>query len=167
VACEQVLQAYAAVYGFELAMLRFAGVYGYGHYAGGSGMGIGMYTLVRNALATGRAELSSRMSEDDELVYVKDLARGVAQAVHASALAHQVYNLGSGVLTGPETIAQTLQRILPGVQVRRAASPRGASHPRLQPFDLSRARAELGYEPHYDLEAGLIDFIEEIKRFTS
>lgn len=28
-------------------------------------------------------------------------------------------------------------------------------YPRTQPFDLSRSRAELGYEPRYDLDGGL------------
>jgi UDP-glucose 4-epimerase len=54
VSCEQVLKAYAAAYQFELAMLRFAGVYGYGHYTGGSGVGQGMHALVQAALE-GRA----------------------------------------------------------------------------------------------------------------
>ncbi|HEY8692866.1 MAG TPA: hypothetical protein VIR57_09010, partial [Chloroflexota bacterium] len=35
VACEQVLKAYAAAYKFELGLLRFAGVYGYGHTLAG------------------------------------------------------------------------------------------------------------------------------------
>src|SRR5688572_24411688 len=50
VACEQVLRAYARHYGLELALLRFAGVYGYGHFAGGSGVGIATFDLVKSAI---------------------------------------------------------------------------------------------------------------------
>ncbi|MBI4491704.1 MAG: NAD(P)-dependent oxidoreductase [Chloroflexi bacterium] len=164
VACEQILRAYAAAYKFELAILRFAGVYGYGHYAGGSGIGQGMYDLVKAALEGRPAPLGSGFPPVDENVYIKDLAHGVALAARAERLPHQVYNLGSGVLVTPQLIVETLQRILPGTTAVRVAPPRPDRFPRLQPFDLSRSRAELGYEPRYDLEAGLRDFIEELRR---
>lgn len=167
VACEQVLRAYAFHYKFELGLLRFAGVYGYGHYAGGSGVGIGMYELVRAALEGRHAPIGSGIPDSNEMVYVKDLARGVALAAHAERLNHKVYNLGSGVIVTPDDIVRTLRKIIPGVTASRNAPPRPDPYPRLQPFDISRARAELGYEPQYDLEAGLIDFIEEFKRHTA
>jgi UDP-glucose 4-epimerase len=50
VAAEHLLRAYSTHYKFELAMLRFAGVYGYGHFAGGSGVGRAIFNLVRDAL---------------------------------------------------------------------------------------------------------------------
>jgi nucleoside-diphosphate-sugar epimerase len=31
-------------------------------------------------------------------------------------------------------------------------------------LDISRARRELGYEPRFDIEAGLRDFIKEMQR---
>jgi nucleoside-diphosphate-sugar epimerase len=101
--------------------------------------------------------------DSNEMVYAKDVARGVALAAHAAALPHQVYNLGTGVVVTPDDILRTLQRIIPGAAATRAPSPPDA-HARLQPFDISRARADLGYEPHYDLEAGLRDFVAELRR---
>ncbi|MGZ8522476.1 MAG: NAD-dependent epimerase/dehydratase family protein, partial [Candidatus Binatia bacterium] len=41
-ACEEVLTAYAATYKFELALPRFASVYGYGPYTGGGNVGMDM-----------------------------------------------------------------------------------------------------------------------------
>lgn len=164
VACEPILTAYSLHYGFELGILRFASVYGYGHYAGGSGVGMGMNDLVRAALAGKPAPLGSGFPAMEEFVYVKDLARGVAAAATVERLQHRVYNLGSGVLVTPEQIGETLQRILPGTTITRVAPPRPEPFPRQQPMDLSRARAELGYQPRFDLEAGLRDYIEEIKR---
>ena len=50
-ACEEVLTAYAAVYKFELALPRFASVYGYGPYTGGGNVGMDMYAMLQAALA--------------------------------------------------------------------------------------------------------------------
>jgi nucleoside-diphosphate-sugar epimerase len=164
VACEQVLKAYAAAYGFELGLLRFAGVYGYGHYTGGSGVGQGMHALVQTALAGQHAPIGVGIPETNEMVYAKDAARGVALAAHAERLPHQIYNIGSGVVVTPADIVQTLQRVIPGATASRGGPARADRHPRLQPFDLSRARADLGYEPQYALEAGLRDFVAELQR---
>jgi nucleoside-diphosphate-sugar epimerase len=164
VACEMLLTSYALHYKFELGLLRFASVYGYGHYAGGSGIGMGMNDLVRAAMAGKPAPLGSGFPEREEFVYVKDLARGVAAAARAEQLRNRVYNLGSGTLYTPEEVGAVVQRIIPGTQVVRVAPPRPEPFPRRQPMDLSRSRAELGYEPRFDIEAGIRDFIEEIKR---
>ena len=167
VACEQILKAYAAAYTFELGLLRFAGVYGYGQYVGGSGIGRGMYELVEAALAGRPAPIGSGIPDTNEMVYVKDVAHGVALAAHAEKLPHHTYNLGSGAVVSTEDIVQTLQRILPGTTASRSGPARPDPFPRLQPFDLTRSRAELAYEPVYDLEAGLKDFIQELKRGES
>lgn len=167
VACEQVLKAYAAAYGFELAMLRFAGVYGYGHYTGGSGIGQGMHALMLAALDGRPGPLGSGIPETNEMVYAKDAAHGVALAVHADRLPHHTYNVGSGVLVTPDMIVAALQRVIPGASASRSGPPRPDRHPRRQPFDLSRARADLGYEPQYDLEAGMRDFMADLRQHAN
>lgn len=164
VACEQVLKAYAASYQFELVMLRFAGVYGYGHYTGGSGIGQGMHALLQAALAEQSAGLGPGIPESNEMVYAKDAGRGVALAVHAGHLAHQTYNVGTGILATPDSIVRALQRVIPGATASRGSPARPDRHARQQPFDLTRARTDLGYEPQYDLEAGIRDFLAELRR---
>jgi nucleoside-diphosphate-sugar epimerase len=88
----------------------------------------------------------------------------VALAVHAERLGHQVYNIGSGALDTSDTIVAALQRVVPGATASRGGPPRADRHPRRQPFDLTRARADLGYEPRYDIEAGIRDFLAELRR---
>ena len=163
VAGEQILKAYANHYGFEVAALRFAGVYGYGHYAGGSGIGRNMLEMVKAVLEGRPAPLRARIAETDEMVYVKDVAQGVALATHARRLLHQVYNIGSGAIVTAKDLMRAFERVIPGATAERVEPPR-PEPPRLWPLDLSRSRAELGYEPRFDLEAGLRDFIEEYKR---
>jgi UDP-glucose 4-epimerase len=154
-ACEHVLKTYAAKHKIELALLRFAGVYGYYSVAGGPGVAV--QQAVWEAMADKPVELN--VYESVDFIYVKDLANGIALAVHTTPLPHQVYNLGSGALTTVEDVEETLRKIFPAIQMRR-----GKLTPARPRMDTTRARTELGFNPEYKLEAGLRDYVAELKK---
>ena len=154
-ACEHVLRTYVAKHKFGLALLRFAGVYGFRSVAGGPGVAV--QEAVWAAVAGNPVVLNAYESVD--FIYAKDLANGIALAVHASPLLHQVYNLGSGTLTTIDNVEEALRKIFPGVQISR-----GKLTPARPRMDIMRARAELGFSPEYRLEAGLRDYVAELKR---
>jgi UDP-glucose 4-epimerase len=154
-ACEHVLRTYAAKHKFELALLRFAGVYGFRSVAGGPGVAV--QEAVWAAMAGRTVELNAYESVD--FIYAKDLANGIALAAHTSPLAHQVYNLGSGTITTVEDVEAALRKIFPGVNMSR-----GKLTPARPRMDITRARTELGFNPEYKLEAGLRDYVAEIRR---
>jgi nucleoside-diphosphate-sugar epimerase len=155
IGCEHVLRTYSAKHNIELALLRFAGVYGYYSVAGGPGV------AVQQAVWDGMAgkPMTLNCYETVDFIYVKDLANGIALAVHTSPLAHNVYNLGSGRLTTLEDVEQALGAIFPGVPMRR-----GKLTPARPRMDITRAKTDLGYNPEYKLEAGLRDYVAELKR---
>jgi UDP-glucose 4-epimerase len=154
-ACEHVLKTYAAKHKFELALLRFAGVYGFRSVAGGPGVAV--QEAVWAAMAGRKVELN--LYESVDLIYVKDLAHGIALTAHTSPLAHQVYNLGSGALTTVEDVEAALRKTFPAINMSRdKLTP---ARPRM---DITRACTELGFNPEYKLEAGLRDYVAEIKR---
>ncbi|HXV80659.1 MAG TPA: NAD(P)-dependent oxidoreductase [Candidatus Binatia bacterium] len=153
--CEHVLKTYAAKQTFELVLLRFAGTYGYYSVAGGPGVAV--QAAVWDAMAGKPVELN--VYESVDFIYVKDLANGIALAVHTAPLPHQVYNLGSGMLTTVEDIEEALKDIFPGVEMSR-----GKLTPARPRMDITRARSELGFKPEYKLEAGLRDYVTELKR---
>jgi UDP-glucose 4-epimerase len=155
IGCEHVLRTYAAKHKIELALLRFAGVYGYHSVAGGPGVAV--QQAVWDAMAGKPVVLN--VYETVDFIYVKDLANGIALAVHTSPLPHQVYNLGSGTLTTVEDVETALQNIFPGVKTSRG----NLTPPRAR-MDTTRASKELGFNPEYKLEAGLRDYIAELKR---
>jgi UDP-glucose 4-epimerase len=154
-ACEHVLRTYVAKHKFELALLRFAGTYGFRSVAGGPGVAV--QEAVWGAVAGNPVVLNAYESVD--FIYAKDLANGIALAVHTSPLPHQVYNLGSGTLTTIEDVEDALKKIFPGVEIRR-----GQLTPARPRMDITRARTELGFNPEYKLEAGLRDYVAELKR---
>jgi nucleoside-diphosphate-sugar epimerase len=154
-ACEHVLKTYAAKHKLELALLRFAGAYGYRSVAGGPGVAV--QEAVWAALAGQDVKLD--VYESVDFIYVKDLANGIALAAHRSPLQQQVYNLGSGTLTTVEDVEAALKRIFPAVNIGR-----GKLTPARPRMDITRARTELGFNPEYKLEAGLRDYIAELKK---
>jgi UDP-glucose 4-epimerase len=154
-ACEHVLTTYAAKHKFELVLLRFAGVYGFRSVAGGPG--VALQEAVWAAVADRKVDLN--VYESVDLIYAKDLANGIALAAHTSPLAHQVYNLGSGVLTTVEDVEEALRKIFPGINMSRGKLT--LARPRM---DITRARTAFGFNPEYKLEAGLRDYVAELKR---
>ncbi|HEX5607938.1 MAG TPA: NAD(P)-dependent oxidoreductase [Candidatus Binatia bacterium] len=152
--CEHVLRTYAAKHKIELALLRFAGVYGY--YAVAGGPGVAVQQAVWDALVGKAVTLNVYKSVD--FIYVKDLANGIVLAVHTDPLPHQIYNLGSGTLTTVEDIENALRKIFPEVKTAR-----GKLTPARPGMDITRARTELGFNPEYKLEAGLRDYVEQLK----
>jgi UDP-glucose 4-epimerase len=153
-ACEHVLRTYAAKHALELALLRFAGVYGYYSVAGGPGVAV--QQAVWDAMAAKAVTLN--VYESVDFIYAKDLANGIVLAVHTSPLPHQIYNLGSGTLTTVEDIEAALGKIFPGVKMSR-----GKLTPARPRMDITRAREELGFNPEYKLEAGLRDYVAQLK----
>lgn len=155
IGCEHVLRTYAAKHKIELALLRFAGVYGYYSVAGGPGVAV--QQAVWDALANKPVVLN--VYETVDFIYAKDLANGIALAVHTSPLPHNVYNLGSGRLTTVEDVEAAFKAIFPEARVQR-----GKLTPARPRMDITRARTELGFNPEYKLEAGLRDYIAELTR---
>jgi nucleoside-diphosphate-sugar epimerase len=166
VACEQILQAYAISYQLELAIMRLGGVYGYGHFAGGSGVGRTMCDMLAAAEEGKHAPIGPGIPETYELVYAKDVGEAVALAVHAKKLAHDVFNVGSGKLYATEDVVAALQEVVPNATASRSAPPRPDRNARVQPLDLRRSKKELGYIPKFDLVAGLRDLSGEMKRLA-
>jgi len=152
--CEHVLRTYAAKHKLELALLRFAGVYGYHSVAGGPGVAV--QQAVWDAMAGKPVTLN--VYESVDFIYAKDLANGIALAVHTSPLPHQIYNLGSGTLTTVEDVEAALGKIFPDGKMNR-----GKLTPARPRMDITRAREELGFNPEYKLEAGLRDYVAQLK----
>jgi nucleoside-diphosphate-sugar epimerase len=154
-ACEHVLRTYAAKHGFQLALLRFAGVYGYYSVAGGPGVAV--QAAVWSAMAGRPVEIN--VYESVDFIYAKDLANGIALAAHTAPLPHDVYNLGSGTLTTVEDVEGALKNLFPEIKMSR-----GRLTPARPRMDITRARTELGFNPEYKLGAGLRDYVAELRK---
>ena len=93
-----------------------------------------------------------------DFLYVKDFAEGVLLA--AEKLESDDYiNIGSGVETPIKELASLIQKLThhEGEIVYDSTKPNGQKR---RSVDLTKARALVGFEPHYSLEEGLKETIE-------
>ncbi len=162
VANEVLLDAYENYYGMDCVRIRPTGVYGPGHYRGGSGGGIAMNDLVRACLGEGAIQLEDRHVGPNDFVYAADVGRGIALACTAKDAPGKSFNVGAGQVYGPQDFLRALRKLLPDRSVELAeGAGQGKARPRV---DLSAASRILGYKPQFPLEKGLKHYIEVSRR---
>lgn len=163
VACERLLRAFNQAYELEIVLLRFAQIYGRGHYAGGDGLGPVMHTMLAAAAAGRPVSIDPGRVQRNDLVYAKDVADGVALACE-KPLKHTSYNIGSGRIVAAADIMNAIRKVLPEVPVQLLPGlVTGDAPSREYPLDITRAQVDLGYDPHYDIEKGVAAFINELR----
>lgn len=161
IAQEMVLDAYSRAYGFELIMLRPANVYGHGHFWGGSGGGQKVRDLVHSGLTGEVARVPMRQTMAFEYIYAADIGRAVDCAATCTKPSHTTFNVGTGVSTSFDELIAAVKAKLPALKVEIGEGKPPPS--RTQHLDLSRARQQLGWSPTFTLEAGIEDYIAEMR----
>jgi UDP-glucose 4-epimerase len=94
-----------------------------------------------------------------DMCYVKDCARAMALLQLAPRLNHRTYNIASGkVLTNAE-VAAAVRAAVPSArfELPEARRPAGLGWPIC--LDISRLRADTGYQPAYDTGRAVADYI--------
>lgn len=94
-----------------------------------------------------------------DMCYVKDGARAIALLQLAPRLGHRTYNIAAGkVLTNGE-VAAAISRLVPDAraELRQGRSPAGSGQGTW--IDIGRLRADTGYEPAYDTDRAVAEYI--------
>ncbi len=154
---------YAKWCGIEFAGLRYGAVFGPWSGAGGGGPSNIIRQALKDALAGREATVPPGVME---WVYSKDAARGTVMALDAKDLGSRVFNLTMGAMTTPAEMAAAIQAVVPGAKVKfEAPAGTGVSlSNRDNHADLSRAKATLGFEPQFPLQAAVKDLAEWMRR---
>jgi UDP-glucose 4-epimerase len=94
-----------------------------------------------------------------DLCYVKDCGRGIALLQLAGQLNHTTYNVASGRATSYGQIADAIRKVIPGARIGLPAgrNPDGPGHDYY--LDITRIHADTGYQPGYDAERAVADYI--------
>jgi len=97
--------------------------------------------------------------------YVKDIAQAFRKAAFApeADLSQRVYNVAGETTTIAEAAA-VVERVVPDTEIE--VSNEGEL-PWTQDLDTTKAREDLGYEPDYDLEAGVKEYVRCCARNTA
>jgi nucleoside-diphosphate-sugar epimerase len=132
-----------------------------GHYVGGSTVGRVMRELALNVIKGEPFNIDAKTYAPNEYVYGKDVGLALFLACQAENPKQRTYNAGSGVVTGPEALAQTIRELAPQTKVTVTGSASAASE-KSAPLDLTLSKAELGYTPKYPLKEALRDYMDEL-----
>ena len=149
---------YADRTGIDIAFLRIALIYGPLHSGGAANIA---HWLTRAGVDGVQPELPNPVFEEDttDLCYVADCARAIVLLQLADKLNHRVYNLGDGKATSAKQVAAAVEKVVPGAKVAGALKPgRGPNYTVDRYMDLSRIKADVGYEPQYTLERGIAEY---------
>jgi UDP-glucose 4-epimerase len=162
---EQTCLYYAATYGMDVLVLRFATTFGPGKTERHGKMGV--TSQIIEAPARGEPfHLAQGGDERDDFIYNKDSGLGIYLATTATGLRDRAFNIGSGVSRTLNDFAEIVRRYIPDADIRIGPGGNflGAAHPMYAIFDITRAREQLGYEPQWDLERAIPDYLATLRQ---
>jgi UDP-glucose 4-epimerase len=162
---ENVCAYYNDNMGIETVSLRFASTYGPGKTARHGPMAV-MSRIVENPAQGLPFRLEQGGDDKDDFIYNKDSARGIYLATMVKNLDNRVFNIGTGIGVTLKDVAAILRKHLPNavIDVGPGLNFLGSPYPMHGVYDISRAQKELGYQPEYDLERGIADYLESLQR---
>lgn len=154
--------------GVDAVVLRFATTYGPGKTARHGKMGV--TSQIVEAPAAGLPfHIAQGGDEKDDFVYNKDSALGIYLATIAENPKSRIYNIGSGIGSTLRDFERAVRRHIPDADIKIGPGLNflGMPYPPHGIYDTSRAREELGFKPEYDVEAGVADYLESLRRMKS
>ncbi len=161
VCSEHLIHAYAAMYKLDTIIIRPGGVFGRGFFIGGSTVGMLMRDLALAIIKGGAITIDAHTYGPNEYVYGKDVGLALFLACQAENPKRRTYNAGTGVVHGPEQLAEVVRDLAPNAVVRVSGAT-AAAPSRSIPMDIGAARAELGYAPKFSLKEALRDYMDEL-----
>ena len=141
--------------GLSAAALRFSTTWGPGK-SGDTHAGLSFHSdLVTAARAGGEIAVDVHPDQGFDLIYYADIGAAIAGACLTDGpLSSPVYHLGAGRITRMSEFAAALEAAFPG---RRITMGERFPPGRNVLLDIGPARADLGYEPAYDVPAALAE----------
>lgn len=95
-----------------------------------------------------------------DLMYIKDCARAIALLQTADRLTHSTYNIGSGRATSNAEVVAAITRAVPSAEL--PLEPGRSPHGMVAYLDTTRLHADTNFEPEYDLDRAIADYVSWI-----
>jgi len=153
-------QHYAQRTGLDVVVARIGGIYGPMDHNLFNPVTRFLHIALKGTPSPWPGELFEEDANDH--CYVRDAAKGIALLQTAGRLSHRVYNVGAGRATSNGEIAAEVRRYAPGAKLPLAPG-RGPAYRPAPAMDISRIRADTGYEPAFTLATAVADYVEWLK----
>jgi len=161
-AVERLACDYAVAYGLEIIHVRTCWVYGPGLPRPRVPK-----ILIDAAMEGRKLHLSGGGDFRVDHVYIDDCVDGIVRALDKPKHRYDVYHIATGEAPSLAEIVQIVNELVPSAELAIEPGPYrfvdGTEAVRKGALDVSRARAELGYEPRYPIRAGLAAYIDAVR----
>ena len=156
---------YRKRYDVEFVALRYPSIYGPGKLARHGVLAL-YGKIIEDAFAGREISIPRGGDQRNDVVYVGDVAHSIVLALNAEDLTQWTFNVGTGKGVTLKDFADVLKRLFPEakIDIGPGLDFRDGYKQSYCVFDITKAREQLGYEPQYDLEKGIDDYIESIRR---
>jgi UDP-glucuronate 4-epimerase len=154
---ELLCHTYCHLYGMDVVALRFFTVYGPRQRPE-----MAIHKFTRNILEGREVDLYGDGSSRRDYTYIDDIVSGVLGSMGAPP-GYRVYNLGESATISLTDLVGLLEKAC-GRPAARAFRPPEPGDVPVTYADISRARAEIGYDPRTPIGAGVERFVEWYRR---
>lgn len=155
---------YAAVTGLEFVALRFALIYGPGKFQTHGSFGI-LSNMIEQALAGHAVEIPRGGEQQNDLIYVEDVAEAITLAALHKKPAYSLYNISSNRGETLRDFADAVRVSIPNarISIGEGLDYLGIGSSYYAIMDNARAREDLGFAPKFDLKNGVAAYISRLK----
>jgi nucleoside-diphosphate-sugar epimerase len=169
IASEAVCKRYKAMYGMHIASGRVCSTYGPMERPTRSRVGMSAICTIASALVEGRVVRVRAGSEHiaRSWTHVADIAEALVALMEAPQRSYDAYNVSYGVSYTVQQILDAFQQIDPGLRYEIVGPDEQADvaygrDAQRGPMDITRLRKDTGFQPRFDLAAGIADYMEWI-----
>lgn len=155
---------YAQQTGLDVVALRIGGIYGPLYHSMANLPSRLTHAAVHGTEPDvgGRRGGVSMAGDYGDMCYVKDCAQGIQKVHMATNLPHKIYNIGSGRATTNGDLADAVNKAVPGANIKLPEGSSGRTSEGTY-CDLTQIRADVGYEPEYDVYKGVADYVQWLR----
>jgi nucleoside-diphosphate-sugar epimerase len=161
-AVEQFGRTYRELHGLEVINLRPSWIYGPGLPRDRIPK-----NLVDAALAGRALHIPAGADSAIDHTYIDDVVAAILLALDHPRHRHDAYNVGSGVAVTISELIAVVRELVPGARLSVGAGPYRHGNRieivRKGALDVTRAEAEFGWRPRFDIRAGLAAFVNALQ----
>jgi UDP-glucose 4-epimerase len=156
----------ASVTGIEVLSYRIGGIWGpLGRTASPFFAAPQLVHAAVRGMAPDLSALHSPAYADDgiDLCYAKDCGRAIALLQLSERLSHRTYNVAAGRATTYREIAAAIRKVIPDAPIELPAGRDPNGPGRDTYLDITRIHQDTGYQPAYDAERAVADYISWLR----